>query len=755
MSELETHGDPHWDGLPPASGVRGFLLDTPTPFTTWQIGDTVHIPVKPGLTVLAGVNGSGKTYLLEALARILSGRMGAQEGVLVDVPDVLIAFAQGDDWWEPRRTLWPGESTGPRGSHWSAYGSPVFSGPSTLRKSTEEQPFDEFYSNWEHWSEESGVRLGYDPRREVRLEGLEREILQEVLRNGMLLVTRAYAPPDPHEPARGHLVGVPVLPPWADAPLTRAAIASLVDESIKADSDYSRAAHILVNARNPSLERELKHWGEDWWAHLPPMLSFGPLRDGFRLFDYVWDGSDRQPYTDEWAFHLALALSNTELGMEQAIGATELRASDSLRAAVGGGFDLRLRPWTLAEAVWRPFSWFPRRPPAQGGPDPAERWREGRLNSLTRPDIGDLYGVPGVDVPRDPGAAPPRQVPGLEGLSRVEQRWARLCIEAACKSMTTLPKFVLIDEAESGLHRSAERSAAAHLAGPRPLGLEGDPFVIVTSHSPDFINQKSAEVTKVVRGRPQPFTRSFGSLVSSFGLRPADVLASRRAVLLVEGEHDHVIVRSWFGDPTRARGDLLERHGIEVMPIFGVKNADQKAVFDIWEQYSEAPICVLMDNTDNSWIQGLWAEVAAKASAGAVDAARSLLRKRLAGSASGEARAWLQILEKALKRSVEHRVFTFGLAEGDIIEYLAADRFGVKTWDRRGYDAYAASRRQARRWPDDFKTWQRGRGARINTDLVRTAASSVSDGDPAQSDLEQVMHRVIEIAGQYRPPGST
>lgn len=148
-------------------------------------------------------------------------------------------------------------------------------------------------------------------------------------------------------------------------------------------------------------------------------------------------------------------------------------------------------------------------------------------------------------------------------LSHAERRWAILAIRLAL-SRSSAPLMVL-DEPEAALHRTAEAHMAAALASlasesqasilvsthsPELLDSRGATRVLVRRR------------TQEQPGALVPFTGAVLEAMEDLGLQPADLLRRTRAFLLVEGEHDVAVLMGWFATELAALGvDILPLRG--------------------------------------------------------------------------------------------------------------------------------------------------------------------------------------------------
>jgi energy-coupling factor transporter ATP-binding protein EcfA2 len=152
----------------------------------------------------------------------------------------------------------------------------------------------------------------------------------------------------------------------------------------------------------------------------------------------------------------------------------------------------------------------------------------------------------------------------------------------------------VIDEPEAHLHPLAQRLVANGLAR---LVNEGQ-NVIIASHSPYFIDIPDWEKFHIRwAGDESRFSR-FGSgeigaqslIARDLGLTSGELLHWVACVLLVEGAHDELILREFFGPELRAAG-------IATLCMRGTDNLPAAAALDFIEQFLNVPIAVMTDTT--------------------------------------------------------------------------------------------------------------------------------------------------------------
>jgi len=245
---------------------------------------------------------------------------------------------------------------------------------------------------------------------------------------------------------------------------------------------------------------------------------------------------------------------------------------------------------------------------------------------------------------------------------------------------------VLIDEPEAHLHPRAVRSIASWLEETSSRVSA----VVVATHHPELINIHSFGVQKVLLSRIGPKSEvtvwdgtrgsSLDSFAESFGLTDSAILQMSRLMLFVEGPHDEIILRTFFGD-------VLDSGGVTVLVLHGLKNASMILESEVVAKIG-IPVGVLADNADIERVKG---------------GTRTNYEESMIGRLIRE---W-----EAAGRELR----PFGLLRSDIIEYLdpqvcsGAAKKPLRDWDdvRSRYEAH--KKRIQEDTPGskspDFKKW--------------------------------------------------
>jgi energy-coupling factor transporter ATP-binding protein EcfA2 len=314
----------------------------------------------------------------------------------------------------------------------------------------------------------------------------------------------------------------------------------------------------------------------------------------------------------------------------------------------------------------------------------------------------------------------------LPALSRAQRRWAQVAIAAALiqHQPRHARSIMLLDEPELALHSLAEQ----HMARALPtLAKRMNTQLIVASHSADLLNQSTNRLVHVRRGTSgitemATLDIAISSLpFDDLGIKPSDLLQLRRVFLLVEGEHDRLVLNGLLGDKFAELGvDLLPfRGGAQLAHVI-----DSQFLF----LFTDARVIIVLDNLRAEPIGQLWSEVRERLATGDLLGARRLLEMRL--GREGEEGFLKEFGIRAVEESRADRIEVFGLSKRDIICYLPIQAIvpGASSWqevEARYVKRYPPS---SRRQPGDlnFKRWLRATyGATISRPVIETAVASV------------------------------
>ena len=350
-----------------------------------------------------------------------------------------------------------------------------------------------------------------------------------------------------------------------------------------------------------------------------------------------------------------------------------------------------------------------------------------------------------------------RRLP-IDALSRAERQWAELAIrESMVLQLSALvfgdaPKravLSVIDEPESALHRAAE----AHMA--RALRNRGDSgmVLVVATHSPELLDAPEGWITEVKKhggnwgkSRIEPLRALEREDLARLGLLPSDLLRRHRVILLVEGQHEEVLLDAFLADRLRAAR-------VKVVPLHGGKRLAGTVDSQVLFTHTDAHVVALLDNLRAERLASVWEIATGLAVRGDVQAAIEAVvegipdnRKRK-GDEAGYMRGWLT---RALQEGLTSRATPYALSEADIIRYLPVSSFapGADSWSdlERRHNEERAAARPDRMPPSDFKAWLADRfKITITPGLLRDTATTIEtprDFERLMKTLEAISHSI-------------
>jgi predicted ATPase len=308
----------------------------------------------------------------------------------------------------------------------------------------------------------------------------------------------------------------------------------------------------------------------------------------------------------------------------------------------------------------------------------------------------------------------------------------RSLVEALLGLEVLRPKTTirLFDEPEAHLHPSAQRVVAAALETLRRAGNN----ILIATHSPQFLDMPGWDLVHLQR-TPEGTTLSplqpadldaRKALAAQLGLTRGELLARVNYILVVEGEHDRLVLETLYGTQ-------LDEAGIQLLRMHGTQNILATAELDFISHYLDAPVGVLTDYTR-------------------IDKVNS---KAPTADLNDEERA-LRYLRRAC--TTRKRTITmFGLKRPDITAYLNADAVRLQAPAFPGW-AVVLQRFEERHARPSFKPWLLDK---FQVDLVNggqiaaTLAAMKKRDLPAEGDLPSVVDDIIRVAAVGHWPGAS
>jgi predicted ATPase len=281
------------------------------------------------------------------------------------------------------------------------------------------------------------------------------------------------------------------------------------------------------------------------------------------------------------------------------------------------------------------------------------------------------------------------------------------------------PAVLMLDEPERGLHPTAVTHLAVGLRKVSDRGLQ----IVVATHSPVLVASQTARLWLTKRHHEQISVELVTSKVAQsaqeeLGLNRGDLLMMTKTFLVVEGQHDKVILETLFGTehgPDYLRADYL--------------------------RYTDANMVFVMDNL-TSRVRDLWNDARTTISNTAIarDEISDELRTALVamGKDSNKDRTaeftlMAQLMSAAIEHRLEDRVEVYPLMRADILDYLSPHALlGVElTWDELQKRAGSAGS------GTKFKKWlEKQYGEEVLNDKnIAAAAQQLDQPSPELTDI--------------------
>lgn len=335
----------------------------------------------------------------------------------------------------------------------------------------------------------------------------------------------------------------------------------------------------------------------------------------------------------------------------------------------------------------------------------------------------------------------------LEDLSQAERRWARLAIELALQGSPS--GFLIMDEPEQALHRAAE----VHMAeGLLSLAKQFDLCVVVATHSTELLNQAEANIYLVRRSdqglldhqQVHDLSRVDREELREFGLLPSDLLRRQKGILLVEGEHDLIVWRSLLGEE-------LDALRVEIIPIRGAGKLNSTLDSRVLYDFTDAHLFVLLDAMNSSQVTQIWEEACRLAKTQSPQLAAEYADSELKNLKVDESQALAAWASRALATGREGRHTPLALQRADVLEYLPVTCFvpNAHSWSAL-HDECATSQGGLQPSGTQFKSWLRkAKKVNLSPEAVRQAALSM-DSIPLEFTtlLEQIKETLSDVVNR-------
>lgn len=613
------------------------------------------IEIKPGMNVIYGMNGSGKTQLLEAISSAAEFKISTFEGFILKDPKVTIVGKVTE------RKLYDISS------------QDVLDYFDSI---TEDRYSVDMMLGWSNGYKPEN--LSDENRDEVKA------IISEFISNKKCLLTRAipedkttfdFYNRESMNPARS-IDFVPILFPRDIAPITKLHLKKISQSFFDFQNNLER---LLEGIHNLDLEDEIlveekktelfQTWLQSWhWSPLVNLRNFSFLT-GFNpeLFEGVNNSEFGILNSGVLPIFLPAIHShlNRDENQEFKNEESEKNFALSLKRENRVQEEISEEEFSITNSDAGFYAYV------ENEKSDRKRSVDGYLIAL-RKKISFLPGLKMITIDferSDDKEGIPLLLSGEPWIrassgSQAERRWLLL----GKKAMRQSTKWLVIDEPESGMHRTAEAELAEVLSSPE-WTLSN--ILVVATHSPEFLNLPNVNIIHIVKGSTYSLTKIDREKFIDLGIRPSDLLAGTKTFLLVEGEHEKIIFETMLKSE-------LESMRCRIIVARGAKNMkdvfESQFIFD----FTDAVVVSLLDNINFKDVENVWNESKRLAQNGRIVEAGQYVRQSLPGSKSGENVFLSQFLTLALASGQHERVEVCGLERPDIVFYFEPSDFGLK-----------------------------------------------------------------------------
>lgn len=250
--------------------------------------------------------------------------------------------------------------------------------------------------------------------------------------------------------------------------------------------------------------------------------------------------------------------------------------------------------------------------------------------------------------------------------SSSRRRWAVAAIELNLRGAdvdTEAPVLLLSDEPEAGFHSTAvERLRTGLVSWASNTGA----MALVATHAADILDPGRVELWHVRRDFEGRVTIDPGVSLDDdveTGLTPAQRFAKARAFLVVEGEHDELVLRELFGDE-------MDRLWVQVLPLRGAPRVRALPNSEWLLKFTKAPFLIVLDKIGAEATDAWGAARAAFAVGDVEEARRQIARVKDARPRSDEQGFLSSLGREAIETEVLDRLHVAFMTCDDILDYL-------------------------------------------------------------------------------------
>lgn len=329
----------------------------------------------------------------------------------------------------------------------------------------------------------------------------------------------------------------------------------------------------------------------------------------------------------------------------------------------------------------------------------------------------------------------------LDNLSTAQQRLINMFVKIEMGENSAMrhgkSPLLIGDEIDSNMHRQAV--TRLH----RTLGMLPMPCLIAT-HAFEALTipfGKRLHVSRKSDGGVEVSTLTFDDLETSaqeLGTSKESLLGLTRTFVLVEGSHDKTVFDQLLSADTKS--DDFE---IRVLAMRGA-NDSYRLLDSALLDYSDADIVVVMDNTRIERIRTRLESAQTASQTKSTKSVKNLVTGLIKPDDTHEEKMMSELIAHAAMRGMLSRVHVCGLSEPDIIRYFNPSEFGVPVdWDVADRE-YRNWRQSAVSERKDFKTFLVDQyQARFGGDRLLNAVSNL---DSIPADFVDVLRQIGSVS---------
>jgi ABC-type multidrug transport system ATPase subunit len=312
--------------------------------------------------------------------------------------------------------------------------------------------------------------------------------------------------------------------------------------------------------------------------------------------------------------------------------------------------------------------------------------------------------------------------------SESEDRWLRLGLTRQAVS----PSVLLIDEPERGLDRNSLRIISKTLSS----NWGKSSMIIATSHSPSILNINNSNPILIHERKMFPYSRELLNELGKWGISAVDLLELIRTFLFVEGEHEKIVIEHYYED-------FIKEFGIKIIPVRGSTALKKISEWSLFLETTDCPIIAVMDNLDPHDVKLVFTNAVSIYKESNWEAAMDYVNSELVNdhNRGTEASDMVKLIGEAIKINNTRRFVPTAFPKKDILFYLEESLFGLEeTWEEL-YRRFEVDKASGNPPKGDFKLWVKNK-FRVDiqsANSIQQAIQSTNVNRPVKADLDKAI----------------